>query len=126
MEDAWCYLCRIEASGVDPGLAWGLEDEDAPSVEDYEEFNGPMSLPRARYLRFLCDEYGVPFDETLTEGEAAVVVISFLEEPMTEIQERTLGWFAEHGNGVPSNELTYADARRTIRRLVALRGLKSA
>ncbi len=102
MEPAWCYLCRIEASGVDPHVAWGLEDEDGPSVEDYENFTEPMSAARIRYLRFLCDEFGVPFDDALNEGEAAVVTISFLEEPMTESQGRTLEWFAGNGTALPT------------------------
>ena len=126
MEQAWCYLCRIESSGVDAPVAWGLEDDDAPGVDDYESFTDPMSATRVRYLRFLCDEFDVPFDDTLTEGEAAVVTISFLEEPMTESQTRTLAWFADHGNGTTDPSLTYGVARRTIRRLVALRGLRSA
>jgi hypothetical protein len=126
LEPAWCYLCRIEASGVDPHVAWGLEDEDGPSVEDYENFTEPMSAARIRYLRFLCDEFGVPFDDTLNEGEAAVVTISFLEEPMTESQGRTLEWFAGNGNGASDASLTYGQARQKIRRLVALRGLRSA
>ena len=54
------------------------------------------------------------------------VTISFLEEPMTEPQSRTLGWFAEHGIGTAGASLTYGEARQTIRRLVALRGLRSA
>jgi hypothetical protein len=126
MEHAWCYVCRIEDSGVDPQVAWGLEDDDAPGVDDYEDFSEPMSATRVRYLRFLCEEFGVAFDASLTEGEAAVVTISFLEETMTESQARTLGWFAEHGNGTTDPALTYAAARQKIRRLVALRGLRSA
>jgi len=85
-----------------------------------------MSATRVRYLRFLCDEFDVPFDDTLTEGEAAVVTISFLEEPMTESQARTLAWFADHAIGAAGGSLTYGEARRQIRRLVALRGLRSA
>jgi hypothetical protein len=126
MEPTWCYLCRIEASGVDPHVAWGLEDEDGPTVDDYETYTGPMSAARVRYLRFLCEEFGVAFDDTLNEGEAAVVTISFLEEPMTDPQARTLAWFADHGNGAGDPSLTYGEARQKIRRLVALRGLKSA
>ena len=126
MEAAWCYLCRIEACGVAPHVAWGLEDDDAPGVDEYENFTAPMSAERARYLRFLCDEFDVPFDGSLNEGEAAVVTISFLEEPMSEPQARTLEWFAEHGIGTAGGSLTYGEARQKIRRLVALRGLKSA
>ena len=126
MEPRWCYLCRIEASGVDPQVAWGLADEDGPGVEDYETFTEPMSAARVPFLRFLCDEFEIAFDDTLNEGEAAVVTISFLEEPMTESQARTLGWFADHGNGTSDPSLTYGEARQKIRRLVALRGLKSA
>ena len=126
MEPAWCYLCRIESSGVEPRVAWGLEDDDAPGVEDYEDFTDAMSAIRVRYLRFLCDEFGVPFDETLTEGEAAVVTISFLEEPMTQSQAETLHRLSERGGGAVAASLTYGEARQTIRRLVALRGLRSA
>ena len=126
MDAAWCYLCRIDASGVAPSLAWGLEDEDAPGVDDYENFTGPMSAERARYLRFLCDEFDVPFDDTLTEGESAVVTISFLEEPMTDPQSRTLAWFAGDAAATADARLTYGEARQKIRRLVALRGLRSA
>jgi hypothetical protein len=126
MDAAWCYLCRIEASEVAPHVAWGLEDDDAPGVEDYEGYTGAMSAERSSYLRFLCDEFGVPFDDTLNEGEAAVVTISFLEEPMTEPQARTLAWFAGNAAGTSDQALSYGEARLKIRRLVALRGLKSA
>jgi len=123
LEQAWCYLCRIEDSGVEPHVAWGLEDADAPGVDDYENYTEPMSPIRMRYLSFLCQEFGVPFDETLNEGEASVVTISFLEEPLTESQARTLGWFAGNRGGTADTGLTYAEARQKIRRLVALRGL---
>jgi hypothetical protein len=126
MEPTWCYICRIEASGVDPQVAWGLEDGDGPGVDDYETYTEPMSASRVRYLRFLCEEFGVTFDDTRNEGEAAVVTISFLEEPMTRSQARTLGWFADHGSGTSDASLTYGEARQKIRRLVALRGLRSA
>jgi hypothetical protein len=126
MERAWCYVCRIEDSGVDPHAAWGLDDGDAPGVEDYEAYTDPMSPALAGYLRFLCDEFGVAFDGSLNEGEAAVVLISFLEEPASESQTRTLEWLAEHVGGDVVPGLTYGEARQRIRRLVALRGLKSA
>ena len=126
MDPTWCYLCRIEASGVDAYVAWGLDDEDTPGVEDYEDFTEPMSATRVRYLRFLCDELAIPFDDTLNEGEAAVVTISLLEEPMTESQARTLDRFTGGGTSTTGTTLTYGEARQKIRRLVALRGLRSA
>ena len=31
MDAEWCYLCRIERSGVDPHAAWGLDVTDDPT-----------------------------------------------------------------------------------------------
>ena len=65
MEPAWCFLCRIERSGADPRIAWGLDarvDEGDP-----EDRPGPMTLAQASYLRFLCDEFGETFDASLTD-----------------------------------------------------------
>ena len=84
-----------------PRTAWGLNawDDD----RDPEERRGPMSIAQASYLRFLCEEFDEIFDPSLTDGESAIVVESFLDEPMTDLQART-----------------------KIRSLVAIRGLKSA
>jgi hypothetical protein len=123
MERVWCYLCRIEASGADPAAAWGvLDDPDGP----WERRTGPMTLHQLGYLRFLSDEFAEGFDPSLTEGEATVVIQSFLDESMSRDQERTLRWLTER-SGTPFDAgLTYGQARSAIRRLVASRGLKSA
>ncbi len=62
-----------------------------------------MSIGQASYLRSLCEGSEETFDPSLTDGESAIVVESFLDEPMTDSQART-----------------------KIRSLVAIRGLKSA
>jgi len=124
MEPAWCFLCRIERSGADPRTAWGLNAWD--DERDPEDRRGPMSSAQARYLRFLCDEFEEIFDPSLTDGESAMVVASFLGEPMTDSQARTL-FFLSQAVGLQADaELTYGQARTKIRSLVAIRGLKSA
>jgi hypothetical protein len=123
MEPAWCYLCRIEASGADPAAAWGVMDgADGP----WEGQTGPMTLRQLGYLRFLCDEFAEGFDPSLTEGEASVVIESFLNEAMSDGQGQTLRWLSERAGATFESGLTYAQARSAIRRLVAVRGLKSA
>jgi hypothetical protein len=124
MEPDWCYLCRIEASGVDPRAAWGLDVWDEEG--DPEDRIGPMTPARAAYLRFLCEEYGDTFDPTLNDGESAIVLESFLDEPMTDAQARTVFFLSQIAGSEPETELTYGQARSKIRRLVAQRGLKSA
>jgi hypothetical protein len=42
MEPAWCFLCRIERSGADPRIAWGLDARDDEG--DPEDRPGPMTL----------------------------------------------------------------------------------
>jgi Protein of unknown function (DUF3072) len=124
MDVGWCYLCRIDRSGVDPRAAWGLDvldDEDDPLQR-----TGPMQPSQEGFLRFLCQEFGEVFDDTLTEGEATLVVESFLDEPMSDAQGRTLAWLAEQAGATVDEDLTYGQARTQIRRLVALRGLRSA
>jgi hypothetical protein len=101
MEPAWCFLCRIERSGADPRTAWGLNAWE--DVRDPEDRRGPMSIGQASYLRSLCEGFEETFDPSLADGESAIVVESFLDEPMTDSQART-----------------------KIRSLVAIRGLKSA
>jgi len=124
MEPAWCFLCRIERSGADPRIAWGLDarvDEGDP-----EDRPGPMTLAQASYLRFLCDEFGETFDASLTDGQSAIVVASFLDEPMTDAQARTLFFLSQAVGMEAQTGLTYGQARSKIRSLVAIRGLKSA
>jgi hypothetical protein len=123
MEPDWCYLCRVEASGADPAAAWGvLDGPDGP----WERRTGPMSLQQLGYLRFLCDEFAEGFDPSLTEGEASVVIQSFLDEKMSDGQAQTLRWLTERATVAFDGGLTYGQARSAIRRLVASRGLKSA
>jgi hypothetical protein len=127
LDPTWCYLCRIDAAGVEPHVAWGLEDWDQPRLEAWEDANGPMTDQQAAYLRFLCDEFGVAFDAGLNEGEVALVVDSFVAEPMTDAQGLTLERLAERvGTGSEVEALSYGQARAEIRRLVALKGLRAA
>jgi hypothetical protein len=124
MDPGWCYLCRIDLSGVEPRAAWGLDamDDDALTAGNTD----PMTRSQAAYLRFLCEEFGYEFDQGLSAGDAAVVIESFMNEQPSDSQGRTLAWLSEHA-GVPvETGLTYGQARTKIRRLVALRGLKSA
>jgi len=123
MDAEWCYLCRIERSGVDPHAAWGLDTDDD---RDPLLRTGLMLPGQERFLRFLCDEFAEGFDDTLNEGEAAIIVESFLDEPMSEVQARTLAWLSEHAGMPADDRLSYGQARTEIRRLVAIRGLKSA
>ena len=81
-----------------------------------------MSADVADYLRFLCEEMGLQFDPTFTQRQAALVIESFLLDPATPNQQETL---AHLGIG-ETDDLGYAAARTKIRRLVALRGLRSA
>jgi hypothetical protein len=124
MEQEWCYLCRIDGSGADPRAAWGLDAWD--DEREPEDRTGPMSLARVGYLRFLCEEFGERFDPSLTDGESQLVLESFLEEPMSDSQARTLFFLSQLVGQEPATGLTYGQARSTIRRLVAIRGLKSA
>jgi hypothetical protein len=124
MEQDWCYLCRIDASGVDPRAAWGLDVWDDEG--DPEDRIGPMAPSRAAYLRFLCEEFGDTFDPTLNDGESSIVLESLLAEPMTDPQARTLFFLSQSAGSDPEAHLTYGEARSKIRRLVAHRGLRSA
>ena len=85
-----------------------------------------MTLAQASYLRFLCDEFGETFDASLTDGQSAIVVASFIDEPMTEAQARTLFFLSQAVGMEAQTGLTYGQARSKIRSLVAIRGLKSA
>jgi len=124
MERGWCYLCRIDSSGVDPRAAWGLDAWDEEG--DPEDRIGPMASARAGYLRFLCEEFDETFDPSLTDGESSIVLDSFLSEPMTDAQARTLFLLSQLVGAASETDLTYGQARSKIRRLVAHRGLKSA
>jgi hypothetical protein len=105
-------------------VAWGLEDPDW--IDDPAVLPGPMDRDRAAYLRFLASEYREDFDETLTEGESVLLIESYLGEPMTPPQLETLRSLAAHASVALDEDLTYGQARMTIRRLVALRGLRTA
>ena len=85
-----------------------------------------MSLGQASYLRFLCGEFEETFDPSLTDGQSAIVVASFLDEPMTDSQARTLFFLSQVVGTEADTGLTYGQARAKIRSLVAIRGLKSA
>ncbi len=124
MEPDWCYLCRVGSSGADPLAAWGVDGWDDEG--DPDERIGPMSLARAGYVRFLCREFGERFDPSLTDGESSIVLESFLAEPMSDSQARTLFFLSHLVGAEPDTDLTYGQARSKIRRLVAHRGLKSA
>ena len=123
MEAVRCYRCRVEGCGEEPRAAWGL---DTAEHDDDLSLTGPMTPDQAAELRFLCCEFGEGFDDTLTEGEAAVVVGTFLDEPMSDPQFATLAWLSERAGAEAPTDLTYGQARSAIRRLVALRGLRSA
>ncbi len=127
MDLAWCYLCLIESRGHDPRAAWGLDAVEAREtlVEDWEALDDPMTEPQAEYLRHLCEDFGYGFDPTLTEGEADVLIESFLDEPMNEQQRHTLEWLADKTGTRVDPRSSYGQARATIRRLVALRALRS-
>jgi hypothetical protein len=124
MDDAWCYLCRMDTLGVDPQVLWGIALDD--DLGPLERSDAPMTEEIAGYLRFLCAEFGLPFDPTFTQGEAATVIGSFLAEPASETQDLTLTWLADRAGAPIEPGLTYAAARTKIRRMVALRGLRSA
>jgi hypothetical protein len=122
MDLAWCYLCRVDRYGIDPQILWGIIDDE---LADEARDPGPMVPELEGYLRFLCDELDLRFDPTFTQGEAARVIPSLLTDPATECQERTLAWLGERSGGAPA-VTSYGDARSKIRRLVALRGLRTA
>jgi hypothetical protein len=122
----WCYLCRIDEAGVDARVAWGLEDWETAELDAWEDAAGPMTAQQAAYLHFLCQEFGLPFDDTLTEGEVALVVDSFAREPMSDAQALTLQHLAGRAGVEVPTGLSYGEARGQIRRLVALQGLRAA
>lgn len=86
----------------------------------------PMTRSQGAYLRFLCDEFGYEFDPALSSGDAALVIESFMGEPPTDSQVRTLAWLCERAGVDVEDGLSYGQMGTKIRRLVALRGLKSA
>ena len=121
MDAAWCYLCRVDDEGTDPHVLWGLAFDD--DLEILETAAGPMSPEMAGYLRFLCDELHMRYDDTFTQGEAALVIQGLLTDPATDSQRRTIA--ALGGDGT-ADTMTYGQARTTVRRMIALRGLRSA
>lgn len=125
MGPAWCYLCRVDGSGLDPRTAWGL-DLTGDEGSTWGSRVGRMAPMQAEYLQFLCEEFGEAFDSTLSEDEAAIVIDDVAHEPMSESQARTLAWLCERAGEETPNELTYGEARAQIRRLVAVRGVRSA
>jgi hypothetical protein len=124
MDASWCYLCRVDAFGVDPQVLWGIALDEDLAEETREE--GPMIPALAAYLRFLCEDLGLRFDPTFTQGEAARVIPSLLADPASASQERTLAWLSERAGAPVEATPAYGEARTRIRRLVALRGLRSA
>jgi hypothetical protein len=122
MEAAWCYLCRIDSSGADSRTAWGLDEFDTPDVPEGDG----MTEAQSGHLRFLCHEFGAPFDPSLRREQAALAIANLIARPMPDSQARTLAWLSER-QGTPFDPtLTYGQARTVIRKLIALRGLKSA
>jgi hypothetical protein len=121
MDAAWCYLCRVDNEGTDPHVLWGLAFDD--DLELLETSPDPMSPEMAGYLRFLCDELAMRYDETFTHGEAAMVIQGLLTDPASDGQRRTLIALGGDGTVEP---LSYGEARTKIRRAIALRGLRSA
>jgi hypothetical protein len=129
MDDAWCYLCLVDARADDPRTAWGLADWQEEDLALWQEATGPMPVGQAAYLRFLCEEFDVDYDGTLKEGEAALVIDSFLSEPASQNQRKTLEALSKRAGETPETDLkdlTYGAARSKIRRLFALQGLGAA
>jgi hypothetical protein len=124
MDAAWCYLCRVDASGIEAQVLWGIALDDDLVEESGDD--GPMAPALAAYLRFLCEDLGLRFDPTFTQGQAARVILSLLTDPASKSQERTLAWLSEHAGALLGPVGAYGEARTKIRRLVALRGLRSA
>jgi hypothetical protein len=121
MDAAWCYLCHVDGFGVDPQILWGLAlDED---LYELAARPGSMDEDLTGYLRFFCAEFGFGFDETFTQQEAATVIIGFLADGATASQLQTIASLSGAGT---DDGMTYAEARTKIRRMVALRGLRSA
>jgi hypothetical protein len=121
MDAAWCYLCRVDNEGTDPHVLWGLAFDD--DLELLETSPDPMTPEMAGYLRFLCDELHMRYDDTFTHGEAAMVIQGLLTDPASDSQRRTLIALGADGT---AETLSYGQARTTIRRMIALRGLRSA
>jgi uncharacterized protein (DUF2336 family) len=122
MDTAWCYLCRVDHGGTDAQVLWGLAFDD--DLELLETSTDPMSDEMSGYLRFLCDELRMRYDDTFTQGEAAMVIQGLLTDPTTMSQRQTIAALA--GETTADETLSYGQARMKIRRMVALRGLRSA
>jgi len=124
MDRDWCYLCRVEGGGAGSSTLWGLDTLGEPAAP-VEFRTGPMGETQADYLRFLCEEFGYGFEPDLTEGEADLLMESFLEEPMTERQRLTLGALCQVVGAPLETDLSYGEARGKVRRLFALRALRT-
>jgi hypothetical protein len=122
MDAAWCYLCRVDHGGTDAHVLWGLAFDD--DLELLETSTDPMSDEMSGYLRFLCDELHMRYDDTFTQGESAMVIQGLLTDPASPSQQQTVAALAGEATG--NETLTYGQARTKIRRMVALRGLRSA
>ncbi len=121
LDPAWCYLCHVDGYGVDAQVLWGLAlDED---LDELARRPGPMGEDLAGYLRFFCEEFRFGFDETFTQPEAATVISGFLADGATASQRRTI---SSLGGTPADDDLSYAEARTKIRRMIALRGLRTA
>jgi hypothetical protein len=122
MDAALCYLCRVDHGETDAHVLWGLAFDD--DLELLETSTDPMSDDMSGYLRFLCDELHMRYDDTFTQGESAMVIQGLLTDPATTSQRQTVAALA--GESSTDEALTYGQARTKIRRMVALRGLRSA
>ena len=80
-----------------------------------------MGRAQSGYVQFLCEEFGERFDDTLTQGQAAQVIDSFLNEPMTEGQRRTVEYLSRKAGRAIEYTLTYGEARDRIRQLLLTR-----
>ena len=108
--------------GTDAHVLWGLAFDD--DLELLETSTAPMSDEMSGYLRFICDELHMRFDDSFTQGESAMVLQGLLTDPATTSQRQTIAALA--GEATTDETLTYGEARTKIRRMVALRGLRSA
>jgi hypothetical protein len=122
IDDTSCYLCHVDRAGAGDTAAWGTGWEP-PEPDTWEARIDPMSREQSAQLAFLCSEFGFGLDPTLTEGEADLLIESFLDEPASELQLRTLEVLSRHAGEPAPADMSYGQARGRIRRLTALRAL---
>lgn len=120
---SWCYLCRVESSGVAGEVAWGVDFVPLSEKPSWQARRAEMSYSQAAYLQFLCREFGLRFDPKLSEGQADLLIENFLDEPMTDSQRKTINWLGGQ-RPEPKGGPTYGWARTEIRRLVAAKALR--